>query len=110
MLKIERLIRSLGIGATYRGYKYVCHGIFLCLQDEDYLLATSKLLYPAIAQKFQTSSCSVERDLRTIINVCWERGNSRLLRDISPYPLLSKPTVGEFLDIATGYLSQAALV
>ena len=39
---IEHLIRSLGIGATYRGYWYLAYGISLCLKDEDYLLFVSK--------------------------------------------------------------------
>ena len=40
---IEHLIRSLGIGATYRGYWYLTYGINLCLKDEDYLLFVSIL-------------------------------------------------------------------
>ena len=48
--EIELLIRSLGINGTYRGYRYLCYGIKLCLEDEDYLLCISKLLYPEIAR------------------------------------------------------------
>ena len=87
MREIEHLIRSLGIGATYRGYKYLCYAISLCLENEDYLLGISKLLYPTIANTFQTTPSSVERDLRTVINVCWERGNRSLLTTIAMYPL-----------------------
>ena len=43
--EIEYLIRSLGIGATYRGYEYLIYGIRLCLSDENYLLFVSKYLY-----------------------------------------------------------------
>ena len=28
--EIEHLLRSLGIGATYRGYRYLNYGIRLC--------------------------------------------------------------------------------
>ena len=44
--KIEYLIRSLGIGATYRGYRYLSYGIKLCLENEDYLLSVSKIYGP----------------------------------------------------------------
>ena len=104
MSEIPHLVRSLGIGATYRGYRYLTLALSLCYEDEDYLLGISKLLYPHIAQTYQTSVSSVERDLRTVITVCWERGNRELLKEISPCPLLSKPTTGEFLDILTCHL------
>ena len=105
MNEISHLVRSLGIGATYRGYRYLIMALTLCREDEDYLLGISKLLYPYIARTYQTSVSSVERDLRTVITVCWERGNRTLLQEISPYPLSDKPTTGEFLDILTNHLN-----
>ncbi len=104
--EIERLLRSLGIGATYRGYRYLNYGIRLCLIDEDYLLSVSKLLYPQIAKYFHTSSSSVERDIRTVVKVCWERGNITLLQEIALRPIHTRPTSGEFLDILTAYLKK----
>lgn len=104
--EIERLLRSLGIGATYRGYRYISYGIRLCLIDEDYLLSVSKLLYPQIAKYYHTTSSSVERDIRTVVKVCWERGNVNLLQEIALRPMNSRPTSGEFLDILTAYLKK----
>ena len=67
--EIEYLIRSLGIGATYRGYAYLIYGTRLCLSDENYLLFVSKYLYPDIARHYNTTSYSVERNIRTVIKV-----------------------------------------
>ena len=102
--EIEYLIRSLGIGATYRGYEYLIYGIRLCLSDENYLLFVSKYLYPDIARHYNTTSYSVERDIRTVIKVCWEHGNRPLLEKIALRPLTLKPTSGEFFDIVTAHL------
>ena len=102
--EIERMVRSLGIGATYRGYSYLNYGILLCLQDENYLLSISKTLYPEIAKTYGTTSCSVERDIRTVVKVCWERGNRELLQELALHPLDYKPTSGEFLDILVSSL------
>ena len=44
MKDIQYLVRSLGIGATYRGYRYLIVAVSLCLEDEDYLLGISTLL------------------------------------------------------------------
>lgn len=103
--EIEQLIRSLGIGATYRGYHYLVYGVSLCMEDEDYLLSVSKLLYPQIAQAYGTTGSSVERDIRTVIRICWERGNRALLQQIAMYPLHARPTAGEFFDILSNYLN-----
>ena len=105
--KIEYIIRSLGIGATYRGYRYLSYGIELCLKDEDYLLAISKLLYPKIAKEYQTTNVSVERDIRTVIKVCWERGNRSYLQQIALHPILCRPTASEFFDILVAYLHRS---
>ena len=106
MRDIQKLVRSLGIGGNYQGYRYLLYALSLCLQNEDYLLSVSKLLYPEIAHTYQTSASSVERNLRTVVSVCWERGNRPLLESISLCPLSSKPTIGEFLDILTEYLQK----
>lgn len=105
---VEHLIRSLGIGGTYRGYRYLSYGIHLCLEDENYLLSISKLLYPEIAKAYRTTNCSVERDIRTVIKICWERGNRSLLQDIAMHPLLTKPTTSEFLDILVAYIKRTS--
>ena len=106
---IEYLIRSLGIGATYRGYRYLCYALALCSSNEDYLLAVSKLLYPQVAQNFHTTAGSVERDIRTVIKVCWDRGGRTLLQNIALHPLSGKPTSSEFLDILTGHIHRNRL-
>ncbi len=103
---IECLIRSLGIGANYRGYRYLSYGVKLCSYNEDYLLSISKLLYPEIAKEFQATSSSVERDLRTVVKVCWERGNKAFLQEIALHPLQDRPTSGEFFDILVGHLNR----
>lgn len=104
--EIEYLIRSLGIGATYRGYRYLSYGIKLCTSDEDYLLSVSKLLYPQIAKEFNTTSSSVERDIRTVVKICWERGNRSQLQAIALHPLHSRPTSGEFFDILSSHIAR----
>ena len=107
--EIEYLIRSLGIGATYRGSAYLIYGTRLCLSDENYLLFVSKYLYPDIARHYNTTSYSVERNIRTVIKVCWEHGNKSLLEKIALRPLHLKPTSSEFFDIITAHLRKTAI-
>ena len=107
--EIEYLIRSLGIGATYRVFGYLIYGTKLCLSDDNYLLFVSKYLYPDIAKHYNTSCYSVERNIRTVIKVCWEHGNKHLLEKIALRPLYDRPTSGEFFDIITAHLRTLSL-
>ncbi len=65
--EIYFLLHSLGIGAKYRGFRYLAYGIALCMEDEDYLLRvrylppasneTSAPLFPS-AGPAETVICS----------------------------------------------------
>lgn len=103
---IDYVIRTLGVGATYRGYRYLSYGIELCMANEEYLLAISKQLYPEIAKRYKTTIGSVERDIRTVIRVCWENGHDQL-QSYSFRPLQVRPTAGEFFDILVAYLNHS---
>ena len=59
--EIEYLIRSLGIGATYRGYEYLIYGIRLCLSDET----TS---FSSVSIFIQTSHVTIIRQV-IVLNV-----------------------------------------
>ena len=110
MTEIYNLIRKLGIHATYRGYHYLAFAISLAMHDEDYLLFVTRWLYPDIAKRFQTTAGNVERNLRTVVSVCWERGNRELLEQIAGRELTNKPTTGEFIDMLADYLKQGSAV
>ena len=104
--KISHLLLSLGIPSTRLGHHYLCYALELCLKDEDYLLAVYKLLYVDVARHFNTTRDNVEHCMRTAVSCFWDRGNKDLLSNIAAYPLIEKPTTGEFLDILYHYLSQ----
>ena len=101
---IRQLLVRLGIPGNYLGHGYLIAALTLCLEHEEYLHALTKQLYPSVAKQFQTTSYSVERNLRTVIQYCWTRGNRRFLEEIAGYPLLDQPSPGLFLSILLNYL------
>lgn len=103
MNNLSHLLHCLGINATYRGYHYLYQAVELALTDEEYLVAITKRMYIDIASYYHIPVSNVERNLRTVITVCWERGNRNLLRQISYEPLLIKPSAGKFIDILVTY-------
>ncbi len=94
MENLSQLIHRLGINATYRGYHYLYRAVLLALSDEDYLLSITKKMYLDIAAYYGIPVSNVKRNLRTVITICWERGNREFLTEIASYPLTFRPSAG----------------
>lgn len=70
----------------------------------DMLNSITKILYPSIAKKFQTTSSRVERAIRHAIEVAWSRGKMDTLDDLFGYTISNgkgKPTNSEFIALIT---------
>ena len=68
--------------------------------NTDFLGQITKVLYPEIARKYQTTSSRVERAIRHAIEVAWNRGNIDAIDDIFGYTInasKAKPTNSEFI-------------
>lgn len=50
----------------------------MAVDDMDVLNAITKILYPTVAKKYQTTSSRVERAIRHAIEVAWSRGKLTL--------------------------------
>lgn len=105
MDEIYSLIRKVGIGAKYKGYRYLAEAIHLTILDENSLRHITKNIYPPVAEQFHVSTYSVEQGIRTVIDVCWNK-NKSLLEEISGCRLSEKPTNSEFIDILSYYLKE----
>ena len=103
MENLSQLIHRLGINATYRGYHYLYRAVLLALSDEDYLLSITKKMYLDIAAYYGIPVSNVARNLRTVITICWERGNREFLTEIASYPLTFRPSARKFIDILVAY-------
>ena len=100
---VYALLRSLGAGSNYKGFFPTADAVWLCVQSEDYLVLVTKRLYPEIARKYGTNWSAVERNIRTVAEVIWER-NPVLLAKLAGFPLLQRPRSTQFLDILTASL------
>ena len=105
MTQIQRLVHMLGIPGTYLGLRYLVFAVMLAMQNEDRLLCITRCLYEPIAKEFGTTIACVEKNLRTVVNVCWAR-NRPMLERLAGYPLCHKPRTGELIDILVTYLKR----
>ncbi len=100
MQETTLLFHELGIPAHLRGYWYLRDAVLLAVEDIRMLNSVTRVLYPAIAFKYQTSVSRVERASRHAIEIAWDRGKSDTLEEIFGYTIKSsrgRPTNSEFI-------------
>ncbi len=98
--EITTLLHEIGVPAHIRGYLYIRESIKMVYNNIDILGYITKILYPEIARKFNTTSSRVERAIRHAIEVAWIRGNIDVISDIFSYTISyhkTKPTNSEFI-------------
>lgn len=100
----EQLLRHLGTAGNLKGFRSAAYMIELVERDPDAITGITKRVYPEAAKQFGVTAASVERNLRTVIRVCWTRGNRAFLCEMAGRQLHCQPTNGMFLDIAANYL------
>ena len=98
--RVTNMIHEIGIPAHIKGYHYLRDAIIMAVEDMDVLNAITKILYPSIAKKHQTTASRVERAIRHAIEVAWSRGKLDTLDDLFGYTVSNgkgKPTNSEFI-------------
>ena len=100
MYYITKLMLELGMPVHLSGYHYLREAIRLSMEDMELVGSVTKLLYPEIAKVFHTESEKVERAIRSVIEVGWERGNEDFYEVIFGYSRKhgnGRPTNSEFI-------------
>lgn len=98
--RVTNMIHEIGIPAHIKGYHYLREAIMMAIEDMDVLNAITKILYPTVAKKHQTTSSRVERAIRHAIEVAWSRGKIDTLDALFGYTVSNgkgKPTNSEFI-------------
>ena len=98
--RVTDLLHEMGIPAHIKGYHYLRDAIMMAVDDMDVLNAITKILYPTVAKKYQTTSSRVERAIRHAIEVAWSRGKLDTIEDLFGYTVSNgkgKPTNSEFI-------------
>ena len=101
---VTGIIHEVGVPAHIKGYQYLREAIIMSVNNMDMLNSITKILYPSIAKKFQTTSSRVERAIRHAIEVAWSRGKMDTLDDLFGYTISNgkgKPTTSEFIALIT---------
>ena len=106
--EVSRLLAAIGIPANITGYKYLRSAIIKVVEDENRIKGITKVLYPEIASEYGATPARVERNIRTAIEVAYDRGNIKLQDKIFGYTInenRGKPTNSEFIAMIADRIS-----
>ena len=97
---ITKMMLQMGMPVHLRGFHYLREAVYMTIEDMELVSSVTKLLYPEVAKKFRTENEKIERAIRSLIEVGWQRGNEDLYEEIFGYSRLSgmkRPTNSEFI-------------
>ena len=97
---VTEIIHEIGVPAHIKGYQYLREAIMMSVNEIDMLSSITKVLYPTIAEKYDTTPSRVERAIRHAIEVAWNRGRMETLNSLFGYTISQgkgKPTNSEFI-------------
>jgi two-component system response regulator (stage 0 sporulation protein A) len=106
--QVTAIIHEIGVPAHIKGYQYLREAIMIAVEDMDVINAVTKVLYPEVARRFDTTASRVERAIRHAIEVAWDRGDLDTLQKYFGYTVNSakgKPTNSEFIAMIADRLS-----
>lgn len=98
--EVTNIIHEIGVPAHIKGYQYLRDAIILSVNDMEMLNSITKILYPTIAKRHQTTPSRVERAIRHAIEVAWGRGKMDTIDALFGYTVSTgkgKPTNSEFI-------------
>ena len=98
--EVTAVIHEVGVPAHIKGYQYVREAIVIAVQDMDVINAVTKVLYPEVARRYNTTPSRVERAVRHAIETAWDRGDLETLQRYFGYTVSNtkgKPTNSEFI-------------
>ena len=109
-MEITNIIHEIGVPAHIKGYQYIRDAILMSVRDREMINSITKILYPSISKKYQTTPSRVERAIRHSIEVAWNRGNPDVIEEYFGYTVSDgkgKPTNSEFIALIADKLSLA---
>ena len=98
--QVTKIIHQIGVPAHIKGYQYLRSAILMTIDDSEIINSVTKILYPTVAKKYQTTTSRVERAIRHAIEVAWDRGDVDTLNSYFGYTIQNsrgKPTNSEFI-------------
>ena len=100
-------LNYLGFRKNYTGYYYLVDILDILINQGARVKSFSRQVYPIIAEKYNKSECTIERNIRNLIDKNWTEKTQKKLKDVWNKP--TKPACRDFIIMIKTYiLSQIA--
>lgn len=104
---ITSTIKELGIPANLLGYHYIRYAVELMIYDISLINSITKVVYPMVAKKFNTTALRAERAIRHAIETGWDRANEDITMRLFGYSVSAhkgNPKNAEFIATVADYI------
>ncbi|MBE5741717.1 MAG: hypothetical protein E7360_00140 [Clostridiales bacterium] len=101
---INNFFIKIGLYANLKGFNYLLSAVEEVLKLPESIHSLTKVLYPKIAEKYSTTVCGVEKNIRNAIETAYTKGKLQQVANTfygANFGKYEKPTNGEFIAFLT---------
>lgn len=102
-INVENILKELCVSPSLLGFNYLKDAIELCLDKPETLCSITKVLYPSLAKKYETTSTRVERAIRHAIETSWGKIDGDIYYQVF-YNEFDKPTNSRYIAYVCSYI------
>lgn len=102
-INVENILKELCVSPSLLGFNYLKDAIELCLDKPETLCSITKVLYPSLAKKYETTSTRVERAIRHAIETSWGKIDGEIYYQVF-YNEFDKPTNSRYIAYVCSYI------
>lgn len=98
--EVINMLHSIGVPPHMIGYHYIKEAILQVLKNNREFMLITKVIYPEVAKKYNTTPDRVERAIRCAIENTWIKGNKKNIDKLFSATVScnrGKPTNSEFI-------------
>ncbi len=94
---------NLGFERKYLGFYMLIEMMNLLINKKMHVVSFSRQVYPMIAEKYGKTCCTVERNIRSLIEKSWNL--DLMVKFQTYYPQGEKPTCRDFIFMVKNYIT-----
>ncbi|MBR1987936.1 MAG: hypothetical protein IKA36_02730 [Clostridia bacterium] len=90
---IKKCVKKCGVSQNYTAHYFLVDIIDLLVNENLKVKSFSREVYPMLAQKYNKKDCTIERNIRNAIDICWQNKDEE-----------DKPTCQKFIHMLANYV------